>query len=246
MELDLRGKKVLVTGASKGIGAAIAESFAQEGCNLVLVSRTESALRDRAAELHRRHFVAVDVLCTDLSAQNSAATIAAAHPDVDILVNNAGESPMGVLTDIDEQRWRAAWDLKLFGYINMCREFYRLMAGRGGGVIVNVTGVGAFTRDPGYICGVTCNAAINTFTESLGSESHLHNIRVVAICPGPVATERLAKMGKVDHSAYAYGRVATVREVADTVAFIASPRSTYTSGMVVTIDGGWSARARRS
>lgn len=245
MRLNLQGKKVLITGGSKGIGAATADSFASEGCDLVLVSRSDEALREKAEQLRRDHGVKVETLAADMGSAGVAQHIALAHPHVDVLVNNAGDSPIGTLADVDERRWRDAWDVKLFGYINMCRAYYKAMAERGGGVIVNVTGIGAFTRDPAYICGGTCNAAINTFTESLGAESHRDNVRVLAVCPGPVATDRLTKLGKSNYSAYAFGRAATPSEVANAIVFAASPMSSYTSGTVLTIDGGLSARARR-
>ena len=112
-------------------------------------------------------------------------------PDVDILVNNAGAIPGGQLAEIDEARWRAAWDLKVFGTINMTRAFYPLMKARGGGVIINVIGNAALTRDPEYICGATANAGLTAFTESLGSTSLRDGIRINAVSPGPTATDRL-------------------------------------------------------
>ncbi len=108
------------------------------------------------------------------------------YPDIDILVNNAGAIPGGSLLNVDEATWRKAWDLKVFGYVNMCRAFYALMQKRKRGVIVNVVGNAADTHDPEYICGVAGNAALAAFTQSLGSVSAKDGIRVVAINPGPV------------------------------------------------------------
>ena len=127
MELGLRGRRALVTGASKGIGLGCAEALAAEGCDLALVSRTEADLRAAQARLRAAHNVAVEVRALDLSESRSVDTLAADFPDIDILVNNAGAIPGGTLEEIDEARWRAAWDLKVFGYINMCRRFYALM-----------------------------------------------------------------------------------------------------------------------
>ena len=86
------------------------------------------------------------------------------YPDIDILVNNAGAIPGGSLLNVDEATWRKAWDLKVFGYVNMCRAFYALMQKRKRGVIVNVVGNAADTHDPEYICGVAGNAALTAFT----------------------------------------------------------------------------------
>ena len=191
MDLKLAGKTALITGASKGIGRATANVMAEEGCNVVLVARTEADLKAAQAEIARKSNVRVDVFAADLSDSANIDKIAAAFPGVDILVNNAGAIPGGNLIEIDEKRWRAAWDLKVFGYINMCRAFYALMRKRKRGVIINVVGNAADTHDPEYICGVAGNAALAAFTQSLGSISARDGIRVVAINPGPVATDRL-------------------------------------------------------
>ena len=146
---------------------------------------------------------------------------------------------------MSEEIWRQAWDLKVFGYINLTRAFFGRMASRGSGVIINVIGAAAQIRDPSYICGVTGNAALTAFTMSLGSDSHKRGVRVAGISPGPVATERLLQLqASVDSStARPFGRAALPEEIASAVAFMASPRSAYTSGTVLMVDGGLSARA---
>src|ERR1700735_3549427 len=123
MDLNLRGRTALVTGASKGIGLASAECLAAEGVNVILVARTQADLVAARARLASRHNVAIQVHAYDLSDSRNVDRLAADHPDIDILVNNAGAIPGGDLQTIDEQRWRDAWDLKVFGYINMCRRF---------------------------------------------------------------------------------------------------------------------------
>ena len=165
MDLKLAGKTALITGASKGIGRATANAMAEEGCNVVLVARTAADLKAAQAEIARKSNVRVDVFAADLSDSANVDKIAAAFPGVDILVNNAGAIPGGNLIEIDEKRWRAAWDLKVFGYINMCRAFYALMKKREKGVIVNVIGAAAQTRDPDYICGVAGNASLAAFSQ---------------------------------------------------------------------------------
>ncbi len=128
MELGLRGSKALVTGASKGIGRACAEVLAEEGCDVVLVSRTAADLEAARAKIAAKHNVAVRYYALDLSDSNNVDRLAAECADIDILVNNAGAIPGGNIAQIDEARWRKAWDLKVFGYINMTRRFYALMA----------------------------------------------------------------------------------------------------------------------
>jgi NAD(P)-dependent dehydrogenase (short-subunit alcohol dehydrogenase family) len=114
--------------------------------------------------------------------------------DIDILVNNAGAIPPGSLSAIDDDTWRRAWDLKVFGFIGLCRAYYPLFARRRSGVIVNVIGSAGESLDPGYIAGVTGNAALMAFTRAMGRASHKDNIRIVGINPGSTATERMELM----------------------------------------------------
>lgn len=245
MNLGLSGKRALVTGASKGIGAATARMLAAEGCDLVIVSRSPGELEKTANEITAETSRSVAVCAADLSLSSEIARVAEQFGDVDILVNNAGAIPGGRLQDVDERTWRAAWDLKVFGYINLTREIFGKMGARGSGVIVNVIGAAAQIRDPSYICGVVGNAALTAFTMSLGSDSHRVGVRVVGVSPGPVATERLLGLqGSVASSmARPFGRAAETDEIAAAAAFLASPRSGYTSGTVLMVDGGLSARA---
>ena len=153
MDLGLRGRRALVTGAFKGIGAAIARRLAEEGCDLVLVARTATDLEAQARRLRAETGQDVAVEAIDLSQGAQVIGLAQRHGDVDILINNAGALPGGHVLDVDEATWRRAWDLKVFGYINMCREFYRPFKARGHGTIVNVIGVGAVMKFPWYMAG---------------------------------------------------------------------------------------------
>ncbi|MGH6966095.1 MAG: short-chain dehydrogenase/reductase [Phenylobacterium sp.] len=245
MDLGLAGKLAIVTGASKGIGAATARRLAREGCDLVLVARSagdlEGLARSIAAESGRR----ATPFAADLSRSEEVLRLSASWAAADILVNNAGAIPGGRLSEVDEAAWRAAWDLKVFGYINLTRQLFTAMQARRSGVIVNVIGAAAQIRDPSYICGVAGNAALTAFTLSLGSDSHHHGVRVVGVSPGPVATERLAQLqqGVSSSAARPFGRAAAPDEIASAVAFLASTASGYTSGTVLMVDGGLSARA---
>ena len=172
-----------------------------------------------------------------------------------ILVNNAGAIPAGDLLSIGEDRWREAWDLKVFGYINMCRAFYGAMKDRGYGTIVNVTGLAADRTDAGYVAGTAGNASLNAFTKAVGGRSLNDGVRILSVSPGPVATERLIKLMKSKAEAeqgdpeswqsylanLPLGRAASVQEVADVVVFMASERANYVNGSVVNIDGGHGA-----
>ncbi len=136
MDLGLRGRKALITGASKGIGRACAEILAEEGCDVAFVSRTAADLEKARAEIAGKYNVGVRIFALDLSDGRNVDTVAAECADIDILVNNAGAIPGGNIEAIDEKRWREAWDLKVFGYINMTRRFYAQMRDRRHGVIV--------------------------------------------------------------------------------------------------------------
>ena len=124
MDLKLAGKTALITGGSKGIGRAAAEILAGEGCNVIIVSRSADALATAKAAIVQKTNVRVDTVAADLSDSANVDQLARDYPDIDILVNNAGAIPGGTLLNVDEATWRKAWDLKVFGYVNMCRAFY--------------------------------------------------------------------------------------------------------------------------
>jgi len=256
MDLGLRGRKALVTGASKGIGQTCAEILAEEGCDVVLVSRTDADLDKVRAKIAGEHNVAVRYYALDLSDSKNIDKLAAECADIDLLVNNAGAIPGGNIAEIDEKRWREAWDLKVFGYINMTRRFYALMAERKAGTIVNVLGAAGENPDFDYIAGSSGNASLMAFTRAMGGTSPRDGVRVIGVNPGPVMTERLITLMKTRAETHfgdpekwtelmkplAFGRAAKPEEIAAMVAFLASERSAYTTGTIITIDGGGSSR----
>ena len=251
MDLGLQGKTVLVTGASQGIGRATALLLAAEGCNLILVSRNAARLEELADTIRAQHGVSVTFVEADLSSDADLQRVGSSVGDLDVLVNNAGAIPPGTLQQIDDHHWREAWDLKVFGYINLARSLYPNLKERRG-VIVNIIGAGGEALRPDYIAGATGNAALMAFTRALGKSAAGDHMRVVGINPGPVSTPRnetmlraraKAEFGDEDrwaelNAALPYGRAATPEEIASAVAFLASPRSGYTNGTILTIDGG--------
>jgi NAD(P)-dependent dehydrogenase (short-subunit alcohol dehydrogenase family) len=259
MDLDLKGKSVLITGASRGIGHAIAEVMAAEGCNLHLAARDEARLKALAERLKEEHGVEIAVYRRDLSLTPEVEALGKACQDVDILVNNAGDIPTGTLETIDKATWRKAWDLKVFGYVDLTRIIYPRMCARRSGVIVNIVGAAFKRPNPHYIAGCMANIALDMFTQCLGGESMRSGVRVVAVHPGPTTSDRhLAhvkeraqrELGDANrwqelHAKMPGGRAATVKEVAETVAFLASDRSSFTSGGSVIIDGGLMAGTLR-
>lgn len=256
MDLGLKGRTAVITGGSKGIGFGVAVSLANEGCHVHIVSRDKGTLETAQANIKQQTGVDAVIHPMDMSVSGSADKLLGAIGTPDILVNNAGAIPGGNIAAIDEETWRKAWDLKVFGYINLCRATYALMKANGHGTIVNVTGLAADKPDFSYIAGTAGNASLNAFTRALGSYSLEDNIRVVAVSPGPVETERLVTLMKTrakaetgsDESWRSYlagmplKRAATVAEVADVVTFMASDRASYVSGTVLTVDGGHGSR----
>jgi len=256
MELGLQGRTALVTGASKGIGLAVARSLAAEGCHVHLVSRTAETLETAARDIASRFQVRATAHPLDLSDSAVIDGLLEAAGTPDILVNNAGAIPGGNLQAVDEATWRGAWDLKVFGYVNLTRTCYARMQDRGSGVIVNVTGLAADRTDVNYVAGTTGNAGLNAFTRAVGSYSLEHGIRVLAVSPGPTETDRLVTLMKTRAKAefgdetrwreftagLPMSRAASVEEVADVVTFAASERASYLSGIVITVDGGHGQR----
>ncbi len=252
MDLLLGGKRALITGGSKGIGRAAAEVLADEGCELTLVARDAAVLEQAAAAIRARRQVNVRVIAADLSSDAAVRHVAAEAGDIDILVNNAGAIPSGDLGSVDNETWRRAWDLKVFGFISFCRSVYPRMAARRAGVIVNVIGAAGEKFPAHYIAGAAGNASLMGFTRALGRQAPADGVRVVGINPGPVATDRLVMLqrdraaktlGDAERwpelmSGMPFGRAATPAEIGYAVAFLASPRSGYTSGTILTIDGG--------
>jgi NAD(P)-dependent dehydrogenase (short-subunit alcohol dehydrogenase family) len=256
MDLNLSGRTVLVTGSSKGIGLGIAQRFAAEGCHLWLAARAAERLETAAAVIRQAHPVQVRTMAVDLAEPAARAKLVEACPDIDILVNNAGAIPGGAIEEVDDRAWRTGWDLKVFGYIDLCRAYLARMRTRRRGVIVNVIGLAGERVDFNYVAGSMGNASLMAMTRALGGTSPDFGVRVVGVNPGPVDTDRIVYLAKKRavslfgdenrwREAFAkmpFGRPASVDEIAAMVVFLASDLSSYTSGTVVTIDGGIASR----
>ena len=252
MDLELKGKTVLITGASKGIGLACAKAFAREGCDLHLAARDPAKLEAAKTEIASVAKVQVTLHPADLSKRGVAESLVAACGNLDVLVNNAGAIPGGNIEAVDEARWRDAWDLKIFGYINMTREVLPAMMKRKSGVIVNVIGLAGMKPSFDYICGATGNAALIAFTKGVGAGATNHGVRVLGVNPTATRTDRIITLTKArakathgDESRWEemlsnspFGRICEPEEVADVVAYCASARASYLSGTVIDIDGG--------
>ncbi|SIR76494.1 short-chain dehydrogenase/reductase [Pseudacidovorax sp. RU35E] len=258
MDLQLKGRRALITGASKGIGREIAFVLAEEGCLLHLAARGAADLNSVSAEIAARGYPLPKTHACDLAARGAAVTLAAACGELDILINNAGAIPRGNLDEIDEDRWRSAWALKVYGTIDLSRAVLSGMRDRKNGAIVNVIGLAGDRPSAEYVVGSAGNAALMAFTRAVGGNSIDDGVRIVGVNPGLVKTERLEAVLRQqaqqrfgdperwrecqDASKLPAGRAADPREIADVVAFLASSRASYMSGTIVAVDGGRSYR----
>lgn len=256
MDLNLRGSRAVVTGASKGIGLGVARTLAEEGVDLVIVARSADRLAAEAATIVSDFGVSCEPFAGDLSASADQARLAEhlAGGPLDIVVNNAGAIPAGSIADVDEATWREAWDLKVFGYINLTRLLLPRLTAQGSGVIANIIGAAADRPNPGYIAGAAGNSALVGFSKAMGSTSLRDGVRVFAVNPGLIITDRMGDILR-RQALDAHGdedrweefiptdpAPGTVEQVADVVTFLVSPRASHVSGCVLTLDGGASAR----
>jgi 3-oxoacyl-[acyl-carrier protein] reductase len=247
MDLGLQGKAVLVTGGSKGIGLACARAFAAEGCRVNIASRSRERLEEARKLLGkeaRTHPV-------DLRDGAALRQLAQACADVDILVNNAGDIPGGTIEAIDEAKWRHAWELKVFGYVNLSRELFTRMKARKSGVIVNVIGMAGEKPSFEYICGSMANAGLGAFTKAMGTGSSAFGVRVLGVHPPATRTDRIVPLMKAaakeklgDENRWeelvgsgSFGQMIEPEQVADMVAFLASARAGKLSGVMVNLGG---------
>lgn len=254
MDLNLKDRTVLVTGASKGIGLACAESFAREGARVIVTGRDEERLAAAVRRLKDGGAGDIATFAGDLALPADRERLFAAHPSVDVLVNNAGAIPGGSLFDVTLERWQEAWQLKVFGYIHLMQLYLEAMKRRGSGVIVNIIGMAGQEPRWDYVCGSSGNAALIALTRAVGAKSVDWNVRVFGVNPSPTRTDRIEvilrqrakdQLGDEERwrdglSGLPFGRLAECEEVADLTVMLTSPRASYLSGTVVDVDGGQS------
>jgi len=257
MDLELKGKKAQVTGASEGIGKAVVELLAAEGCDVAFCSRRQEVLDGIAAEVGERSGRKMVPIATDVSDLDQInAFVAGANEalgGIDILINNAGASIFAELFDIPDERWLADIELKLLSYVRATRAAVPHMREAGGGRVVNVGGNAGRQPLPYHLPGGASNAGVLNFTNAMGQYLAKDKIHVIACAPGPVRTARFEKQiganakqwGVSEEEAekrfvadLPLGYVPTAEEVADVVVFLASPRAAYITGTTLTVDGG--------
>ncbi len=256
MNLGLSGRTALVTGASRGIGRGIADALAAEGCHLELVARNAEMLQSLAESLAGEHGVRARAYALDLGEPANQKTVVAACGHADIVVNNAGATQPGEIDEVDEDAWMEGWQLKVFGYINMTRHYWRIMKARGSGVIVNLVGDSGERPVATVISSSTANAALIAFTRALGGRSPRFGFRVVGVNPAGIETDRVywymraraeRTLGSADRwpellGDLPFGRMGAPKDIGAMVAFLASDQASYISGCIMSVDGGRAAR----
>jgi 3-oxoacyl-[acyl-carrier protein] reductase len=257
MDLQMNGKAALVTGASAGIGKAIARALAREGADVAICARRKEPLESAASEIARETNRKIVPIPADLTkpadAENFVTQAHAAMGRVDILVNNAGSAPGGIIESLSEEDWAQSLQLKFMGYVRCLKHVLPIMQKQGGGRVVNLIGNDGVKPSYWEIAPGAANAAGQNLTVALAGQYGKDNISFVAVNPGPVRTERWA--GLVDAMArdmkipreeadtlaprsIPLGRIAESEEVANLVAYLASDLAHFINGTMIEIDGG--------
>lgn len=252
MDLQLRGKVAVVTGASRGIGRAIALALASEGMRLALVSRTAELLREVADACGGECLVyAADLREPQVPAALIEATVQR-FGQIDVLVNNAGATKRGDFLELGDADWADGFALKFFGAMRCCRAAWPHLQ-RAQGAVVNIVGVGGRTASAEFTIGGSVNSALLNLTKALAHRGIQDGIRVNAINPGSISTDRLAARVRTFASAQSIdldsaaqqmaaalgvARFGTPEEIARVVALLASPAMSYCQGAIIDVDGG--------
>lgn len=257
MDLQLKGKVVLITGATGGLGAACARELAREGTALFLCARTESDLEELAGELTKEGCDSVRWLAVDLTSPDAAGVVAASAEKhfgkVDVLVNCAGASAGGLFWEIPDSSWEDSMALKFMGTVRMIRAILPGMIEQRYGRVVTLAGNSGREPDPRMLPGAAANAGLLAVTAGLAREVAKYGVVINAVNPGPTRTGRWAGMMEsfaersgdtVEEeeqrflSAIPQARLGTVDEIARLVAFLASDAAPHVTGRSITADGG--------
>jgi 2-deoxy-D-gluconate 3-dehydrogenase len=251
MTFDLTGKTALVTGASRGIGRALAVGLATAGADVALSARDEALLREVQAEIEGlgRKAVVLPADLTDAGACHALVDDAlSALGHLDVLVNNAGGSSfMGPFTELRFSGWEKVMRLNVDSIVHLCQAAGRHMTARGSGSVINVASVAGLTGTPLLAPYGASKAAVISLTKSLALEWGTQGVRVNALCPGWTRTDlnRDLWAGPDEGAAFVANqglkRWAAVQEMVGPAVFLASDASSYVTGQALAVDGGQTA-----
>ena len=248
LDFDLTGKVALITGASRGIGQAIAEAYAAAGAKVVLSSRKQASLDEVATTIRGNGSEALAIAAHTGSDEAVQAVVKQASEQfggVDILVNNAATNPhFGPVITAEESQWDKILDVNVKGYFRVAKACVPSMQARGGGKIINIASIAGLTPQPGM--GVYCvsKAAVLMLTQVLATELAADNIQVNAIAPGFIKTKFSAaiwgnpQLNEMVMKAIPQGRMAEPEELTGMALYLASAASSFTTGATMLIDGG--------
>jgi 3-oxoacyl-[acyl-carrier protein] reductase len=257
MDLGLTGKAALVCAASEGLGRAAAHALAGEGCRVAICSRRGEEIRKAAAEIAGTTGGEVVPLVADLTRAEDIRRLVAATTEafggLDVLVTNVGGPKPGVFDALSDADWYGAVDLLLMSAVRLTREVIPYMRQRGGGRIVHITSVAVKQPVAGLMLSNSLRAAVVGFSKTLSRELARENITVNCVAPGYTRTGRVEQLARATAeregkpldeierrtmSAVPMARLGEPRELADLITFLASDRSSYTTGTVIQVDGG--------
>lgn len=256
MELGLNGKVALVTGANRGIGAAIAGELAREGMHLCLVARDSEKLDAVAESLRGSAHIDVQVISADLrdptAPQHAVARAVAQFGRLDLLVNNAGATKRADFFTLTDDDWQDGFALKFHGYVRMTRAAWPHLR-KTEGSIVNIVGIGSRSGSAEFTIGGSVNVALLNFTKAMADIGIKHGVRVNAVNPGLIETDRFTRnvqrvmqdraVGREDAmkfllSSHGTTRVGQPNEIGALVAYLASAKAGFIQGSIIDIDGG--------
>lgn len=257
--LDFNSRVALVTGASKGIGKAIALNFASKKMRLCLLSRSQENLDNLVREIEEKYHYTPLTIAMDVAAKGGAEEVARqvlnAYGSIDILVNNAGGPPPGSFLGLDRDAWYTAMEKTLLAPINFSQAVAPVMKEHGWGRIINITSLQAKEPSPDMVLSATFRAGVSAFSKAISIELAPFGITVNTVCPSAVLTDRMVNLTQLiaerDSKTYdevldvakakiPMARFSSPEEIANLVAFLASDEAGYITGQSLSIDGGLS------
>jgi meso-butanediol dehydrogenase/(S,S)-butanediol dehydrogenase/diacetyl reductase len=243
---ELDGKVCVVTGGGRGIGASIGALFTAQGGRVAILDSDASLGSEQAGRLGEGARAYEADVADEERVAAAAAEVERDFGRVDVLVNNAGISRLGVSLSFSTADWRDSFEVMTTGVFICSREFGGRMRAGGGGAIVNISSINSLTAFPMRLAYSAAKAAVNSMTEVLAVEWAAYGIRVNAVAPGMTETEMFQSAideGLIDVPAYIartpLRRIAQPEEIAEAVLYLASDRSRFVTGQVLTVDGGW-------